>query len=304
MMDSQNERKSYFGEGQWYKGNLHCHSTITDGSISPEDLLRKYWEKGYDFLSVTDHNIFGIPAVSKDIPIIMIPGVEHDLAFSEAKCVHLVGTRINNNATNYDCRRYTPMEMNSQQMAEMMLQDGQFVVLAHPIWSRMEADEVLSIKGIQGIEVYNNGTEHLCHAGNAAVYWDLLLRNNRRVFGLACDDTHKEHDLFGGWICVKAKKRSPHDIFDAITSGQFYSSSGPTIIDFGLNGREVYLSCSDCREIHFISYPSRGKSFFATDGNMLNDATCMIKGNELYIRAECVDASGHIAWTNPIFFDD
>ena len=296
-------RQSYFGEGQWLKGNLHCHSTVSDGAISPYELVKKYWEKGYDFLSLTDHNIFGIPSVDTSIPIIMIPGVEHDLSYSDSKCVHLVGARMENDATDYVCRKYAPNEMDAQQMVDMMRRDGQMVVLAHPLWSRMEAEEILALKEVQGVEVYNNGTEHLCHAGNASTCWDLLLRNNRRVFGFASDDTHRADDLFGGWICVKARTRSIQDIFTAIISGQFYSSSGPAIMDFGTNGEEVYLSCSDCREIHFVSYPPRGKSFFAPDGHTINEAAYVRKGNEKYVRAECIDASGRIAWSNPIFFD-
>lgn len=71
-----------------------------------------------------------------------------------------------------------------------MRSDGQFVVLAHPHWSRMTPSEVMSLTGFNAIEVFNTGCERLMHAGRADLYWDLLLQSGRRVWGVACDDTH------------------------------------------------------------------------------------------------------------------
>ena len=43
-------------KGNWYKGNLHTHTTNSDGELSPEDVISSYRKKGYDFLVITDHN--------------------------------------------------------------------------------------------------------------------------------------------------------------------------------------------------------------------------------------------------------
>ena len=145
--------------------------------------------------------------------------------------------------------------------------------------------------------------EHLCRAGRADIYWDLLLRRGYKVFGTASDDTHKKFDAFGGWIWVKAKERSHAAIMEALFAGQFYASSGPKILDFGLDGDQVYISCSDCREIHFVTWPPRGASRFAQAGESLTEGSYSLKGGEKYLRLECVDHAGRVAWTNPIFFD-
>ncbi len=41
--------------GRFYKGNLHSHSTNSEGTLPPKELARLYREAGYDFLAVTDH---------------------------------------------------------------------------------------------------------------------------------------------------------------------------------------------------------------------------------------------------------
>ena len=44
-------------ELRWYKGNLHCHSQWSDGRDLPEVVVSEYKKHGYDFFSLTDHNI-------------------------------------------------------------------------------------------------------------------------------------------------------------------------------------------------------------------------------------------------------
>lgn len=41
----------------WYKGNTHTHTLWSDGDAAPEWAVAWYKEHGYDFLSLTDHNI-------------------------------------------------------------------------------------------------------------------------------------------------------------------------------------------------------------------------------------------------------
>lgn len=40
----------------FYKGNMHCHSTLSDGALSPEELKDAYKNKGYSFIAITDHD--------------------------------------------------------------------------------------------------------------------------------------------------------------------------------------------------------------------------------------------------------
>jgi len=43
---------------KWYRGQLHAHSCWSDGLAFPEQVVAAYKERGYNFLSLTDHNRF------------------------------------------------------------------------------------------------------------------------------------------------------------------------------------------------------------------------------------------------------
>ena len=42
---------------RWLKGNLHTHSLWSDGDGFPEVAVKWYRSNGYDFLSLTEHNV-------------------------------------------------------------------------------------------------------------------------------------------------------------------------------------------------------------------------------------------------------
>jgi predicted metal-dependent phosphoesterase TrpH len=41
--------------GKFYRGNLHTHSTLSDGKLAPEMVCKVYQDAGYDFIALTDH---------------------------------------------------------------------------------------------------------------------------------------------------------------------------------------------------------------------------------------------------------
>jgi len=46
------------GQSQWFKGNLHTHSYWSDGDEFPEMIMDWYKKNGYQFVGLSDHNIF------------------------------------------------------------------------------------------------------------------------------------------------------------------------------------------------------------------------------------------------------
>ena len=45
-----------FIEGKpFFRGNLHCHTTMSDGAKTPDEVIATYQAMGYDFLAITDH---------------------------------------------------------------------------------------------------------------------------------------------------------------------------------------------------------------------------------------------------------
>lgn len=302
---------SFFPQtGRWFKGNLHSHTTRTDGMCPPDQQIRDYASHGYDFLAITDHNVIDSHRPSQEPPLCLVPGWERDIrhASDNTACIHLVGLLSTpaQETPVREVRRYDCLEVPDQQLIDEMRADGQFVILAHPRWSRMTPDDVLALTGFDAIEVFNTGCERLMHAGHAGLYWDLLLQSGRRVWGIACDDTHgktRKSDRFGGWVMVRTECCEPAQILAAMRKGTYYLSQGPQILDWGVRDGSLYFCCEPCREIHVTTYPRRGKSFYAEDGEALTEISFPLDGSERYVRVECVDQAGRIAWTNPHFFE-
>ena len=44
-------------KGFLYKANLHCHSTVSDGSFTPEKLKEMYMKNGCHTIAYTDHQV-------------------------------------------------------------------------------------------------------------------------------------------------------------------------------------------------------------------------------------------------------
>ena len=304
------KRSAFSQKGKWFKGNIHSHTTVSDGTVTPEQQAADYRAMGYDFLSLTDHNVMLTHAQYSSGDFLMLPGWERDIPLAEkVKCIHVVGLFPADTPEDAQVSRPKgdPAEMSMQDLLDQMRTENAFTVIAHPIWSRMEPEEVRALTDFDAIEVFNTGTECLCHAGRADVYWDMLLREGKRVLAIACDDTHgkdKKSDRFGGWVMVNAEALTKEAILAALKEGNFYSSCGPEIHEVTVEDGMVHVKCSPCEEIHVVSYPPRGKAHFALGGEPLTELTYPLKGGERYIRVECVDEHGHPAWSNAIFFDD
>ena len=73
--------KDYQGfknNGNWYKGNLHSHTTVSDGKMTPEQSVEVYKEHGYNFLALSEHDIYTDYRKQYNTDnFIMIPGNYH-----------------------------------------------------------------------------------------------------------------------------------------------------------------------------------------------------------------------------------
>ena len=43
--------------GSFYKANLHCHTTFSDGKLTPAEVKEVYKKLGYSIVAYTDHDI-------------------------------------------------------------------------------------------------------------------------------------------------------------------------------------------------------------------------------------------------------
>lgn len=46
---------AFSAPGRFYRGNLHTHSNRSDGKLAPGEVCRRYRDRGYDFICLTDH---------------------------------------------------------------------------------------------------------------------------------------------------------------------------------------------------------------------------------------------------------
>lgn len=76
--------------------DLHCHTTVSDGKLTPKELTARAVERGVDVLALTDHDTTdGIALVQKEITdnqydLKLISGVEISTCW-ENKDIHIVG---------------------------------------------------------------------------------------------------------------------------------------------------------------------------------------------------------------------
>lgn len=302
-------KQSAFPEkGLWLKGNLHTHTTLSDGRCTPERQAADYRAMGYDFLAVTDHNVMNELSRYSTPDFLMIPGWERDIPHGMGKCIHIVGLFGEDVEPGSVFRRPqgNEEEMTDQQLVDQMRGENVFLVYAHPQWSRTEPEELRALEGFDAIEVFNTGCEVLCYTGRGDVYWDMLLRMGRHVTAVAADDTHAKDpktDRFGGWVVVKAPALTHKDIIAALKAGAYYASQGPAIEEFTIEDGVVHVRTSPCREIHVVTWLRRGQSYFATESSLLTEAEYKLAGDESWVRIVCEDAQGKLAWSNPLWLE-
>ncbi|MBF0266939.1 MAG: PHP domain-containing protein, partial [Gammaproteobacteria bacterium] len=77
--------------------DLHCHSTASDGSLSPTELVQLAVAKNIDYLSITDHDtVEGLQEAgnaAKGHNIKLINGIEFSVSWYN-KTIHIVGLNI------------------------------------------------------------------------------------------------------------------------------------------------------------------------------------------------------------------
>jgi predicted metal-dependent phosphoesterase TrpH len=78
------------------KYDLHCHTTCSDGSLSPLELIQRAAEQGVDVLSITDHDTalaYQQLESTNQLPLKIIPGIEFSTVWRKIN-IHIVGLNI------------------------------------------------------------------------------------------------------------------------------------------------------------------------------------------------------------------
>jgi hypothetical protein len=267
--------------GQWYKGQLHSHSILSDGTMSPDDVVARYAELGYDFVALTDHKIIAQAKGS-----ILVIGSDNGKGSAESSPIpHITALNIST----------VPQEdLGFEQRYAYILDQGGFAMLNHPASSGVRiGNELLdTLPNYTALELlsYENSSYTIAQ-------WDDLLTKGKIIWGATTDDSHEIQNMGLKWVVVRMNGELTTDnVLNALRHGSFYSSRGPNINDISVSNNVIKVTAQGADRIAF--YGSEGKLLKEVWGN--EEVSYSIIGTEGYVRAEVTD-KGIKAWTEPVF---
>ncbi len=274
----------------WRRGNLHAHTTMSDGKRTPQALIDEYARLGYDFLMISDHDMLTDPAAFDSRGMVLIPGNE----------VTINGPHI----LQVGASAFVPPDPDRQRVLDAIRADGAFAVMAHPNWERhfnhCPQDKLEAWQGYIGVEIYNGLVR--AHAGNplAADRWDMLLGQGRRVWCFANDDAHHVGGEGIAWNMVQSESKDAASILNAMRAGRFYASTGVTIDAIQVRDTTIHVATRDAQRI--VASVDYGRRVAQIDGpafefTVPGDLECT------YVRLECYGPGESMAWTQPFFIE-
>lgn len=287
----------YDMSGRWFKGSLHLHTQNSDGYLSIEQVVRKYADESYDFLSITDHWRFPhLNGNRKALPLLVINGMELDGYDYLGAYYHVLA--IGCNATTPHFSRNFLKTMRSAH------RQGALLIWAHPYWTGNSIHDGLRYE-FHGLEIYNHTSHCENGSGYALSYWDGMLKHNPNFLGFATDDSHfapGEPYWKGGWIMVNAADCSQFKILESIRKGNFYATQGPEFKTIQYGHNTVVVETSPAAYVRLIGPRRKGRWVSALgDENPICLAEFERPSDWPYMRIEIEDFSGKRAWTNPLW---
>ncbi len=331
-------KKLLFGGKQnFYKGNLHCHSNLSDGRLSPQQLKEFYKANGYSFLAITDHEFLKNNSYLDDEDFITITSTE--IAIKEflgqstlekpyMKVCHLnLYAKEQDNDFNFFYNQiydhFSSLELKKtlktppddfdrvysgegvNHIINAANDNGFFVAYNHPRWSLENYSNYSAYEGLWAVEIFNTS----CNVSGMYEYdinvADDFLRDGKRIFITSGDDNHnKQQDSFGTFVMINSDELKYERIIDALLKGEFYTSTGPLIYEISIDGLKVSVKCSDAFKICLSTKGRRADSVSAENGQTINKAEFSLFENDGYFRITVIDKFGRRADSQSYFLDD
>lgn len=321
----------------FFKANLHCHSTESDGQFTPQEIKESYKAKGYSVIAYTDHEVMLPHPELNDPDFLALTGYELEVlddyplgsSFDKRKTCHMCLIALEQDAPRQvfwnrlyihpllakmhpelmesyadvpDAKRVFSKEGISDVMTTAR-NSGFFVTYNHPYWSLIDMDELSGYHGMHALEIYNHG----CTCGGYDEYnpalLDAMLRRNQRVYCVAADDNHSLRSQFGGWNMICAEKLEYRTITKALEDGHFYVSTGPEIHELWFEDGFVHIRCSPATKI-VASFGIRKKVCVRKEDEDLTEAVIPVQKDDIYVRLTVWDENNNHADTNPYFTDE
>ncbi len=321
--------------GSFYKANLHCHSTLSDGRMTPQELKEHYKGMGYSVLAITDHDILVPHPELNDEHFLTLNGYEMevneetDKPWSNTKTCHMCLIALEEGNTRQVC--WHPEKYlfgHSGEHKDQILYDaetspyirhysgggvsdimrigrekGFFVTYNHPTWSLESYPEYMSYHHMHAMEICNWGcVVEGYHEYNPRVYDDML-RGGKRIFCIGADDNHATGDTGGAWVMLKAEKLTYRAVAQALKNGHFYASQGPEIRHLWVEDGRIFVKTAPCREIVFTT-GNRSALRLKADGEPLTLGSFALAPEMGYVRVTVIGDDGRCADSNAYFMDE
>ena len=306
----------YVKEGNWYRGNLHTHTHVSDGGFSVDYAVIGYQHMAkHDFVVLTDHNylqkMHPEKAVSfdelneqyKEKNFTVIEGREESFGH------HILGIGVKmiygEDVIGKAKEDYTLEDY--QFLIDRIRDEGGLVYMAHPHWKKFDywsADAIMALGGIDGIELING--DRFSGPGNLATdVWDEVLTRGKKVWAVANDDCHSPATFWVMWNTVCARSNGKDDIMAALKQGSSYCGNGAEFSRIEVQGDTLIVECSD-RDIFqtcvkIFRFGGKNGECLKQQCGMERYAEYKAQGDELYVRVELILNNGMVAFTNPFY---
>ena len=209
-----------------FKANLHCHSTLSDGKKTPEELKALYKGHGYSVLSITDHEVPYDHSDLNDPDFLLLTGYEgyirpdpkaHYDIFAQEVHLNLFARDPHNetlicyhpNYVKYLKKFRAPEEIVRagsekereysvpyiQNYIDTAIANGYLVAYNHPYWSMEDTEQILSYRGLFSMEMVNGGSYVSNRLEYNAAIYDQLTRRGMRIAVHGGDDNHNSAPL-------------------------------------------------------------------------------------------------------------
>lgn len=280
----------------FFKGNLHCHTTVSDGKLSPDEVVALYRDLGYDFLALTDHRRLSAPTHLEGC-MLLLSGMEMDYTLP-GEVLHLIGVGMDERLNGYD------LSGGPQRCINLFRRCGGRAIVAHPAWSLNTVATLSALRNVTAAEIYNSVSTYPWNGdrADASSVLDVAAAHGVLYRFVASDDSHRYQGEAGrAFTMVQAEDLSQESLFDALDRGRFYCSQGPRFEQISIEDGRIDVTCSPVDTVIFYSNLIWTGNRCQTGKDLVfasYDLT--VNRGERYVRIQLIDAQGLSAWSNPI----
>ena len=298
--------------GGFLKGNLHAHTSRSDGDSPPEDVIAWYRRHGYAFLALTDHNRLTDArsfASMQDEGFKLLNGEEITMKGG--------GRQVHVNALCTKARIgggtfHSAAEAVTWATSRVEAQGG-VAIVNHPNFDRaLVATDLLASQTAPLIEVMS-GHPYVYSLGTATrpsheALWDSALTAGAHMMGVGVDDVHHlrvdaDPPAYAGraWVQVAAARNDASALCDALKRGDLYASTGVVINRIRVT--ETTYSVWPATGGAMVRFYGSGGRLLATVGPVAAGAAASyeLARGDGYVRAKVAGRDESLAWTPAIF---